>query len=102
MRASAVRAGDERRQPAAYALPSYCLVSGAVATVAGAGAWLLADGVTARLALWLAVALAVAGAAGLWWIRGPATARRHVLGPVRPSLRPPWCPAAPAGVPPRA
>jgi hypothetical protein len=66
--------------PARDGFLAYCVLSGAVATLAGAAASLLAGGAGSRLLVWIAVAAVVACAAGIWWGRSPARARRLVVG----------------------
>lgn len=66
----------------------YCLVTGVVATAAGAAASLLGGELAARLVLWGLVLVLVAAAAGLWWAWAPASARRWTVDLlVRPAAR---------------
>lgn len=56
-------------------LLAYCVVCGCAATLAGALASLLVEGVPLRLAVWLTTSAAVAVAAGVVWGRVPLIPR---------------------------
>ncbi|BCL20922.1 hypothetical protein GCM10017668_27650 [Streptomyces tuirus] len=69
-------------------LIAYCLVTGALASAAGAGASLLGGGLWTRLTMWLTVLVGVSAVAGWWWVRSPATARQWTVDLlVRPGAR---------------
>jgi hypothetical protein len=69
-------------------LVGYCLVTGALASGAGAGASLLGGALWARLTMWLTVLVGVSVLAGWWWVRSPATARHWTVDLlVRPAAR---------------
>ncbi len=69
-------------------LVTYCVLCGAVATLAGAVASLLVEGLPVRLAIWLATSAAVATGAGILWGRAPLIPRPPVA-PGRPRRPPP-------------
>ena len=82
--------GERREQTVTRypGLAGYCVVTGGLATAAGAGVSLLGGSVWTRLLMWLAVLVAVSAAAGWWWVRSPATARHWTVDLlVRPAAR---------------
>ena len=73
------------RQPGLF---GYCLMTGAIAGAAGAGASLLGGSLWVRLTMWLTVLVGMTAAAGWWWARSPATARQWTVDLlVRPAVR---------------
>ncbi|MFJ9560288.1 DUF397 domain-containing protein [Streptomyces fuscichromogenes] len=85
-RRTRTRADPGADGPGAFA--GYCLLTGVLATAAGAGASLLGGDTVVRLVLWGLVLVLVAGAAGWWWAWAPATARRRTAGLwARPAAR---------------
>ncbi|MFI1359792.1 hypothetical protein ACH4TV_40360 [Streptomyces sp. NPDC020898] len=82
--------GERREQTVTRnpGLAGYCVVTGGLATAAGAGVSLLGGSAWARLVMWLAVLVAVSAAAAWWWVRSPVTARHWTVGLlVRPAAR---------------
>ncbi|MCF6522692.1 hypothetical protein [Streptomyces sp. JJ36] len=68
-----------RRPASSRAFLAYCLVAGAVATVAGASVSLLATGASDKRAAWLVVMVAVSFAAGLGWSLVPLRRRGSTM-----------------------
>lgn len=81
----------ERRERAVTRYPGlagYCVVTGVLATAAGAGFSLLGGSLWVRLVMWLAVLVSLSAAASWWWVRSPATARHWTVDLlVRPASR---------------
>jgi hypothetical protein len=82
--------GERREQKVTRCpgLAGYCVVTGVLAMAAGASVSLLGGSLWTRLAMWLAVLVAVSAAAGCWWMRSPVTARHWTVDLlVRPAAR---------------
>lgn len=78
----------ERSKSREPGLVGYCVVTGALASAAGAGASLLGGALWTRLTMWVAVLVGVSAVAGWWWVRSPATARHWTVDLlVRPATR---------------
>ena len=79
---------NERSASREPGFAGYCVVTGVLASAAGAGVSLLGGGVALRLVMWLSVLVGAAAGAGWWWVRSPATARRWTVDLlVRPAAR---------------
>lgn len=78
----------ERSTDRGTGMAGYCLLTGVIASGAGAGVSLLGTSAWSRMVLWLSVLAAVAAVAGWWWVRSPATARHWTVDLlVRPAAR---------------
>jgi protein-S-isoprenylcysteine O-methyltransferase Ste14 len=73
-------AGARTAEAAPGAFAGYCVLTGTLATAAGAAASLAGRSLAERVVLWAVVLVLTAGAAGWWWTSAPATARRWTVG----------------------